>query len=951
MKKPPKRNGKRARGAPGGGSKPSASIRPKAGTDGGSDELTRLKQQRNLLEIQNEELARAHAALEVSNQRFADLHENAPVGYLTFDARGSILDMNMEAERLLSVRRTAAIGKPFIVYVEPGERTTLLDHFLAVRRSTSTVTTELQLATENGTVRHVRMSTNRHRHASGCFSLFLAAIEDITALTAASADKAYLASIIESSTDAIASFTLEGIVQSWNPGAEALFGYSTSEMIGAHISAIVPDAYRDEIVALFASPIDNVGFLPFETIRQRKDGSMIEVEASRSLIMGKGRVIAIAATWRNISERKRADAEIREAEGKLRAVLEGSADAAYRRNLQTDGYDYMSPVIERITGYTPGELGAQPLSVVLSFIHPADILHVKRTLEGAMAGHKPYGTLEYRFRCKDGSYRWLSESFQIRRDEAGKPLYLIGTVREVTDLKKMEAELREIQRLAQSTIEALPAQIAVIDGSGTILTVNEGWKRFARNNGGSQATCGIGTNYLTVCDNARGMEQRDAGRFTAGIRAVSKGRKEMFSIEYACHSPAQKRWFAGYVTPFSGVGEHRMVIAHVDVTAAKLAEERFREILESTPDAIIIVDSKGAIQMINNQAERLFGYTRRAMIGKKVEWLMPTGVKQEDTTHQDHYSEDPRHRPMTIGLEMYGRRKNGSLFPVEITLNPLQSEHGILTCAAIRDVTERKKGEDAIRKLNAELEDRVAERTASLLEANKSLQQAIEGRRILEQEVIEISEAERQEIGRDLHDDLGQQLAGLWMFTSALEKSLRSHSAPEADQAARISGMLDKALSITRSLARGLQPVMPESGGLMAALNELATRSSQLFKLRCRFTCRIPVNIHDTSAATCLYRIAQEAVTNAARHGKAKHISISLSSTVKVVKLSINDDGAGLKNSEGKHDGMGIRTMNYRAEVLGGSLIFSNRPGGGTSVFCKIPNPTDGGPKKQSHDK
>ncbi len=318
---------------------------------------------------------------------------------------------------------------------------------------------------------------------------------------------------------------------------------------------------------------------------------------------------------------------------------------------------------------------------------------------------------------------------------------------------------------------------------------------------------------------------------------------------------------------------------------------------------------------------------------------MPSALRSAHSGQRERFAARPVSRAMGAGLELAARRKDGTEFPGEISLSPLQTERGLLVCIAVRDITDRKRADEAIRTLNAELEERVAARTAALRAANKSLEQAIDERRRLEQEVIEIGETERQRVGRDLHDDLGQQLAGLWFFAAALEKNLRAQSSPEADNAAKIAGMLDNALALTRSLARGLQPVVPEPGGLMSALTELAGRSSQLFKVRCRLACRRAVLVHDPDVATHLYRIAQEAVTNAVRHGHATQISIMLSSSPKELLLSVTDNGTGPPEPAGNHDGMGIRTMNYRAQALGGSLVFRGRRGGGTRLVCAIPSP------------
>jgi len=265
-----------------------------------------------------------------------------------------------------------------------------------------------------------------------------------------------------------------------------------------------------------------------------------------------------------------------------------------------------------------------------------------------------------------------------------------------------------------------------------------------------------------------------------------------------------------------------------------------------------------------------------------------------------------------------------------------------------QDITERKSAEKNLRVLNLQLEKRIAIRNASLLTSTESLlrsttalKAAEEERRRLEQEIIEVSEAERQRIGHDLHDDLGQQLAGLSWLSLVLSQKLEAQNSPETGSAARIAELLGNALSLTRSLARGLQPVPVEAGGLMAALNGLAARNAEMFKIRCRFICRRPVHFRQPAAATHLFRIAQEAVTNAVKHGRARQVRIALSSSRGNLMLSVTDDGEGLKKPAAAHDGLGMRIMHYRAETLGGTLAFHKKRGGGTRVTCTIPMPAD----------
>jgi len=916
----------------------------KAGDGTHSARIAEMKQHRDFLQSQNEKLGKAHAALEISHQRFAELHEQAPVGYLTFDAQGCIRALNTEAVRLLGVVRRTILGKPFVVYVEKADRKKFLEHLWKVRRSDSRVATDLQLASVNGTARQVRMTTDRHHDVEGRSSLFLSTIEDVTELRTASSMNIHLSTIVESSPDALMTITPEGHFLSWNPGAEKLFGYTRDEMIGRHFSILIPPGHEEEISRGLKLALGGGRVPPFETVRIRKGGKPVDVEMSLTPIIEEGRVIALTAMGRDITERLQTQRARRRKAELLSLAQEAARMGVFEWDLVTNQATWM-PELEELMGM---KLEDKPNNLEPWFAHvrEGDAVRLEAALQLWLGTDVRDVTEQYRY-LANGGERWFELRGRITRAPDGTALRMIGTNLDITERKKMEDALRESQRLARSTVEAIPAHIAVVDASGTIIDVNDAWREFAIANGATEEATGCGVNYLKICDRVHGMGARDAKRFAAGMRAVLNGRTPHFSMEYPCHAPTEQRWFAAYVNPFRGEGRSRAVVAHVNITAVKLAEEKFRTVMESAPDAMLITDRTGMIQMANRQAETLFVYPRKELMGKNVEMLMPPSFRQAHATRHDEYSVAPTTRAMGGGASFPARRKDGSEFPAEISLSPLQTVSGLLVCSVIRDITERKKAEDAIRTLNAELEERVVARTAALQKAVESLGQAIEERRRLEQEVLKISEFERQNIGQDLHDDLGQQLAGMWFFASTLEKNLRAIVPAEAANAGKIAAQLDKALALTRNLARGLQPVAPEPGGLMAALQELATRSSELFKTRCRVKCHRRVAVHDPTTATHLYRIAQEAVTNAAKHGRAKQISILLSTSAGELHLSVHDNGTGMKEPAGKHDGMGIRTMRYRAEAMGGSLEFRQRDGGGTSVICTIPIPPE--PETENH--
>jgi PAS domain S-box-containing protein len=208
-------------------------------------------------------------------------------------------------------------------------------------------------------------------------------------------------------------------------------------------------------------------------------------------------------------------------------------------------------------------------------------------------------------------------------------------------------------------------------------------------------------------------------------------------------------------------------------------------------------------------------------------------------------------------------------------------------------------------------------------------------RKELETEILAISEREQRRIGQDLHDDLCQQLVGIEFLSKALEHQLKT--SPQAEQASEIAQLIREAIEHTRLLARGLAPILLEAEGLMEALRSLAARTSHFFRVECSFRCPAPTFIHEVTVATYLYRIAQEAITNAIKHGKAKTVEIRLATTSDSLMLAIQDDGVGFSEKGRSFSGMGLRIMQYRADLIGGHFMIETGPGAGTTVICTVP--------------
>ena len=214
--------------------------------------------------------------------------------------------------------------------------------------------------------------------------------------------------------------------------------------------------------------------------------------------------------------------------------------------------------------------------------------------------------------------------------------------------------------------------------------------------------------------------------------------------------------------------------------------------------------------------------------------------------------------------------------------------------------------------------------------------QDITERKRLVREILEISSREQRRIGQDLHDELGQLLTGINFRVVELENDLRQKNQPETDDAAEIGELVKEAVKQTGALARGLNPVSLEAGGLKTALTTLTRSIEQIYEIPCTLTCPAPLLIEDNETATHVYRIAQEALNNAIKYSKASRLEVSLVQAEATTTLTVRDNGIGIPNLGVQNEGMGMRNMRYRASMIHGSFDVHRGEQGGTVISCQF---------------
>lgn len=388
--------------------------------------------------------------------------------------------------------------------------------------------------------------------------------------------------------------------------------------------------------------------------------------------------------------------------------------------------------------------------------------------------------------------------------------------------------------------------------------------------------------------------------------------------------------------------------------ALRESEERFRQLAENIDAAFFMSeaargDELGRVAYASPAYEAIWGRPCQSLYADPHAWL--------EAVHPDDLprvrAAVPRLAQGEFSEQFRLVRPDASTRWVHYRAFPVRNEQGeIYRIAAIaEDITERKHAEEklaanavelrhmieALEEARQTLERRVQERTADLRTANANLRREIEERRRLENELLEITEKERRRIGIDLHDDLGQHLNGIALLLEALLLKLTHKKLPEAADVERIKALLHKTMNHAHEVARDLASVDVQGEDLAAVLRTLATQAGNMFDVCCRLKCDRAVPPLPANVVSQLYKIAQEAVTNAIKHGKAKQIQISLVPTADELTLSVRNDGVPFPESPGLTNRMGLRIMNYRAHLIGAQLEIKGEGKRGTLVTCSLP--------------
>jgi PAS domain S-box-containing protein len=581
---------------------------------------------------------------------------------------------------------------------------------------------------------------------------------------------------------------------------------------------------------------------------------------------------------------------------KLREMALSASDQRFRavaRELRAVIYEIdqetglsSSEGCERVIGYTPAEL-PRPADWA-ALVHPDDQSLLKqwfdRDAESLIA-------LQYRIRHKDGHYVTLLDSPCVVRDAAGKVLRIVGVAIDISDQARAQEALRESQELLQMVAAGTGDWLILVDTARRVQFINRGIRSLARENIIGQRVEEIAVeedraNILAALDQV--LDTGEPVDLQLASSGAQGGGRYFDSRIRAVRSPAG---ITGAVINITEITD-RHAAQHLRETQARM--------FELLHEGVVVIDIDNRIRMANPAFERMFGFSAGTAVDTSIDDLIaqPPGVGRERLNQQLLGS--THEPPGLVPVEFKCRRRDGSTFDAACVATLTHVDGATHRLAVITDVTERRG---------------------------------------LEREILEIAGREQLRIGSDLHDGLGQDLTGVALMLRSVVAQLRKESSSARADVEDIISLVNGAIESTRAMARGLAPVGADRGGLIAGLQSMAVRGMERYGVRAHFntSLREPLTLDD-GAATHLYRIAQEAFTNAIRHGRVTQVTIDLATAEGTLTLSVQDNGRGFDERNASNNGLGLKLMRYRAQMLGGDVTIASNKGGGVVVRCTCPH-------------
>lgn len=827
---------------------------------------------------------------------------------ITIDAESTIIEFNAAAERTFGYARADVIGKPLAeTIIPPALRE-------AHRRGMAALLngrpgkllgkrTEMPAMRLDGSEFPVELTVTRI--ASQSPPLFTAYLRDITERKRDEQklreSESKYRELVELTHDLVWAVDTEGRITYMSPASRRIYGREPEEMIGRLHTDFVPPEESSRGIAKLAEMITTgEPVCEVEARIYHRDGHEVVLSANAVAQRdGAGNIVGITGTSRDITQNKLEEEKLRESETRFRELAENIREVFWMSDPENTRIIYISPAYETIWGRSRVTLYASPSSW-MEAIHPDDRERMLQTRAGRDST-KPHDNT-YRIVRPDGAVRWIRDRGFPVRDERGAVVRFAGIAGDITEQKRAEERLREYEKVVEGSEE----MIAVVDRDYRYLLANRAFLKYRDAS-------------LESVIGRRIDELLNPGVFEHVIKEkldqAFAGKTIQHEMQYTYPSRGNRDLSISYLPIEGADGIDRVACVLHDVTDRKQAEEelrrseeKFKTLFNIAPVGIAFLDSAMNIVDCNCALERMSGLSRKQLLG--------TAWRQRTFLNPDHSPRLGRERATergvlgkqyVSGVETGAVLENGDIVWAEVSVAPL----AMLDASAVvimHDITERKKAHEQLR--------------------------------VLSRRLFQVQEEERRHLARELHDEIGQALTAVKIN---LAPTKRGEAAPSSVRLQEATALVDNLIRQVRQISLDLHPSLLDDLGLAPALRSLLEEQTRRAGLRAQFSAADPLEEIGREIQTTAFRIAQEAITNVLRHGRAEFIALFVVTDENELRMKIVDDGIGFDvaktNGHGaaKRTTFGLTGMKERAALLGGNVTITSSAGQGTTVEMTLP--------------
>jgi PAS domain S-box-containing protein len=762
-------------------------------------------------------------------------------------------------------------------------------------------------------------------------SLIVLTFHDVTERKLAERTTSRLAAIVDSSDDAILSKKLDGTITSWNHSAERLFGYKAEEAVGQHITLIVPWERRSEEEDILRRLAGGERVDHFETVRQRKDGTTLDVSLTISPVRdAAGRVIGASKVARDITERKQAERALSE----QARLLDLSNDAILVRDAG-DHVTYWNKAATELYGFTRAEALGRVTHELLQSQFPQ---HLEKINEKLQRDGRWNGELVHT--RKDGTKVIVMSRWVLDREAGGNARCILETNNDITQPKQTEKALRESEERFRAIVETTPECVKLMSADGTLLHMNRPGLEMV---GARSADEVVGRSVYDL------IAPEDRDRFKAFNESICKGEQGLLQFDIV-GLEGKRRHMETHAAPLrnpDGTLVHLAVTADISERRQaeellRTSEERFRALVNASSDVVYRMSSDWS------EMRELDGRDFIANTGNpRKDWLDEYIHPDDQTLVLRTIREAVRTRN-PFQLEHRVRRADGTMGWTYSRAVPLLNGNGEILewFGAASDVTARKEAEENFRKLAQTLDAEVRTRTRELEEQSNRVRQ-------LSWRLLRSQDQERRHIARELHDSVGQTLT---VLDINLELFMQEAGCKSSEVASKIEGIQKTVQQLHREIRTTsylLHPPLLDESGLYSAISLYLQGLGERSRLEVRFEISEQFGRLPSELELVIFRLVQESLTNIHRHSESKTASIRIGRESNQISLDIRDQGKGMSSERmaeirSGRSGVGISGMRERLRQFDGTMNIES-DSSGTRVFATIPLPKAASPEDQSN--